>query len=91
MDERFQFKTRDLLEVTLWIALACFAWRVYAYPESHPWIQLSVKGFLALVFFASPFAAIGALVDRALTGALCGLALLMLIVLVSIFITQGMQ
>jgi hypothetical protein len=45
----------------------------------------------SLVFIASPFAAIGALVDRALIGAVCGLALVLLIVFVSIFITPGVQ
>jgi hypothetical protein len=83
MDERFRFKTRDLLEATLWIALVCLAWRVYAFPDSHPWIRISLMCGLALVLVVSPFAAIGALVDRAVVGTLCGLGLVLLLVFVT--------
>jgi hypothetical protein len=86
MDERCRFKTRNLLEATLWIALACLAWRVYAFPDSHPWIRMSLICGLALVLVVSPFAAIGGLVDRAVVGALCGLGLVLLLVFVAIFI-----
>src|SRR5689334_23875434 len=71
MINRIQYSTTSVLKIVLWLAVACFVWRVTNGMPIHFGNILYIAA--ALSFVLVPFAAVGAMFDRLGTGVLVGL------------------
>jgi hypothetical protein len=88
MISRLHYRVRDLLMLTLWLALAFTAVRLLYFPESRQWIHGGVMMLLVLSFFVAPFAAVGAMWDRFWMGLLCGIGVV-LVMAVMLYISNS--
>jgi hypothetical protein len=82
MQSRYQFSTLGLLKATVWVAIACFAFRAVFIVLSLR-LEHVARLAAALLLVIAPFAAAGAMFDRMGTGILWGFGVVLAVALLA--------
>jgi hypothetical protein len=83
IDKRLQFSASDLLQATVWFAIACIAVR-FVFIELGMRLEHLAALAVVLFFVLPPFAAAGAIFDRMGIGIACGLAVVLAVALLAV-------